>query len=561
MEYWGHEGFRGSQEAVIHQLLSGRDVLALMPTGGGKSICYQVPAMAREGLCIVVSPLVALIHDQVAQLKARGIKAIALGGGISAGELGHLLDNCLYGNYKFLYLSPERLQQPMVQERIQGMNVNLLAVDEAHCISQWGNDFRPAYLHCSQLRELRPGVPLVALTATATPRVLGDIVENLHLEEAEIFKDSYARTNIAFKVKHTEDKLGQLKKYLDKNPGSAIIYVRSRKRCENLSAYLNREGIPSAYYHGGLPHREKEGKRILWGHGEIRAMVATNAFGMGVDKADVRLVVHDRAPDSLESYYQEAGRAGRDGKPATSVILDAKADREMAESLYLSALPTVEHVKKVYSKLNNHFQISYGELPGTPLPLRFREFCDRYGFPPALALNVLRILDQNSVLSLVDAYRERNLLRFVGSKGEIFGYLERNRGSAPVVQAILRTYGGITQYDTPIDLQLLTRKTGRSESAIKTVVQQLADDGLAQYSSQDSDLEITFLVPREDDHTIYPFARKIEKFNRIKGENLRAMLGYIGNKKICRNRVLLNYFGENSPEKCGSCDICTKGEK
>lgn len=560
-DYWGHRAFRGSQEAVIDHLLSDRDVVALMPTGGGKSICFQVPALAREGLCIVVSPLVALIQEQVAQLKARGIKAIALTGGISFEELGQLLDNCLYGNYKFLYLSPERLQHPMVRERIQGMNVNLLAVDEAHCISQWGNDFRPAYLHCGLLRELKPGVPLVALTATATPKVLEDILENLGLQGAEIFKDSYARANLAFRVKHTEDKWGQLKKIMDKKPGSTIVYVRSRKLCESLTNFLNREGIPSAYFHGGITRKEKQEKRELWAQGQIRAMVATNAFGMGVDKADVRQVIHFQAPESLESYYQEAGRAGRDGKPALSVILHAKADREAALGLYLAALPGVEDIKRVYSKLNNHFQISYGELPGAPVALKFQDFCERYGFPPNLAFNALRILDQNSVISLTETYRERPLLRLVGAKTAIFDYLERNRAAAPLVQALLRTYGGVTQFDTPIDLGLLSRKTGMGEAAIRTALQRLADDGLAEYRSQASDLEITFLVPREDDHTIYPFAKKIADFNGVKRGNIMAMLDYIENKKVCRSRVLLNYFGENGPEKCGSCDICNKREK
>lgn len=561
MEYWGHESFRGSQEMIVQRLLDGGDAVALMPTGGGKSICYQVPAMAREGLCIVVSPLVALIQDQVAQLKARGIKAISLAGGIRFEELGNLLDNCLYGNYKFLYLSPERLQQSMVQERIQGMNINLLAVDEAHCISQWGNDFRPAYLHCSLLRELVPGVPMVALTATATPKVLDDILENLKLERAEVFKDSYARSNIAFKVKQTGDKLGQLKKYLHKDKGSAIVYVRSRKLCVSLSGSLNREGIPSAYFHGGIPKSEKDEKRVLWTQGEIRVMVATNAFGMGVDKADVRLVIHYQVPDSLESYYQEAGRAGRDAMSSTSIILWSKEDREAAQRLYLSSLPGVEEVKQVYSKLNNHFQISYGELPQGPLTFKFEEFCGRYGFQSTMAFNALRILDQNSVLSLSDTFTERHFLRFVGSKAEIYGYLNRNRKSAAVVQTILRTYGGITQFDTGLDLKLLSRKTGESESTIKTIMQQLSDDGLAVYSQQSSDLEISFLVPREDDHTIYTFSRKIEDLNRIKRDNLKAMLGYIENKKQCRNQLLLNYFGENGPEKCGSCDICNKREK
>lgn len=554
--FWGYDGFRGSQQNIIGNVLAGKDVLALMPTGGGKSVCYQVPSLAMEGICIVVSPLVALIQDQVSQLKKRNIKAIALTGGISKEELNNLLDNCIYGNYKFLYLSPERLQQPLVQGRIQQMNVNLVAIDEAHCISQWGNDFRPSYLGCSILKEMVPNAPMIALTATATPKVVGDIVENLQLEQVQIFKDSFSRSNIVFKVKHSEDKLYQLKKYMDKVPGSAIVYVRSRKMSISLANFLIRNGISASFFHGGIPKSDKEEKLNLWLSGKVRAMVATNAFGMGVDKPDVRLVVHYQIPDSLESYFQEAGRAGRDGKPSTAIIVSSNEDAEKAKQQFLANLPDVAFVKMVYSKLNNYFQISYGELISEPLAFTFNEFCKRYGFNPNTTFNAIRILDQNSVLTLSENFKEKTTLQFVAPKTQIFDYLDKNRKTAPIIQTILRTYGGITDYETKINLYLLSQKTGTSEKQLKQLLQQLADDQIVKYKNNTSDLEITFLVPREDDHTINLFAKKIKDFNQVKQKNMEAMLGYITNIKVCRSVYLLNYFGEKVSENCGTCDIC-----
>ncbi|GLU44959.1 ATP-dependent DNA helicase RecQ [Allomuricauda sp. NBRC 101325] len=560
-EFWGHDDFRGSQKNIIDTVLSGKDVLALMPTGGGKSICYQVPALANEGICIVVSPLVALIQDQVSQLKKRGNKAVALTGGISFEELSNRLDNCLFGNYKFLYLSPERLQQSMVQERIQQMNVNLIAIDEAHCISQWGNDFRPAYLGCSILRELIPETPIIALTATATPRVVEDILDNLNLEKASVFKDSFLRSNIIFKVKHTEDKLYQLKKYISKIGGSGIVYVRSRKASISIASHLNENGFSAAFFHGGIPKSEKEKKLNDWLIGKVRVMVATNAFGMGVDKPDVRLVVHYQLADSLESYFQEAGRAGRDGKPSTAIILTSKEDEERAKQQFLSALPDVNFVKTIYSKLNNHFQISYGELVSEPLAFKFNEFCQHYNFNPNMTFNALRMLDQNSVLSLSENFKEKTTLQFVVSKAVIFDYLDKNRKKAPIIQTILRTYGGITEYETKISLDLLSKKTGESEANLKKIMEQLLADGMVEYQNNTSDLEITFLVPREDDHTINPFASKIKELNAVKQNNMAAMLGFVKNKKVCRSVFLLHYFGEKNAEKCGTCDICTKKSK
>ncbi|NNE77232.1 MAG: ATP-dependent DNA helicase RecQ, partial [Pricia sp.] len=377
-KYWGFTSFKGSQEQIINAILSQRDVLALLPTGGGKSVCFQVPAMLQEGICIVVSPLIALIHDQVNNLKAKGIKAIALTGGISFNELIDLLDNCLYGNYKFLYLSPERLQQELVQTRISQMNVNLIAVDEAHCISQWGHDFRPAYLECANLRTLLPETPMIALTATATEEVASDIIDNLNFNDPFIAKDSFARENIAFKVKREEDKRYRLKRLCLDTKKSVIVYVRTRRLTHELSRFLNANGCRTTYFHGGISKKEKQEKLELWLTNQVRIIVSTNAFGMGVDKPDVQLVVHYQMPDCLENYFQEAGRAGRDGETASAVLITNESDEIQIKNQFLSSLPDSLSLKRTYLKLNNYFQIAYGEGVNECFEFNFNDFVETY---------------------------------------------------------------------------------------------------------------------------------------------------------------------------------------
>ena len=555
-QYWGYGSFRGSQEKIIDAVLQGQDVLALLPTGGGKSICFQVPAMAREGICIVISPLIALIHNQVEVLKERGIKAIALTGGIPFDEVIDLLDNCLYGNYKFLYLSPERLQQELIRERIQQMNVNLIAIDEAHCISQWGHDFRPAYLECSKLRELIPKVPIIALTATATEVVVKDIIENLTLVNHLLVKDSFSRDNIAFSVSWEEDKRYALRLLCQNLEHSAIVYVRTRRAAQDIANYLQMNDCSASYFHGGLSKKDKKKRLDQWLNNQVRTMVATNAFGMGIDKPDVSLVVHYQIPDCIENYFQEAGRAGRNGEPADAVLLTNSMDIKQVKDQFLSVLPDIPFLKLVYNKLNNYFQIPFGEGHNESFKLNFNVFCDTYKLNPIRTFNAIRILDQNSVLALSESFSKKTMLRFTIDKGHLFTYLEKNTDRAALVQTLLRTYGGVFEFDTKINTLLVAKKAGVNEEKVQSTLERLHLDGVIEYQEHDSDLEITFLVPREDDSTIYAFANKVEALNSTKATKIEAILAYTNNTKDCRNKQLLHYFGEHVKAACGICDVC-----
>ena len=436
------------------------------------------------------------------------------------------------------------------------MNVNLIAIDEAHCISHWGHDFRPAYLECSKLRALLPEVPVIALTATATKQVANDIIDSLKFIDPLLVTDSFSRSNIAFKVFWEEDKRYRLKLLCSQLEKSAIVYVRTRRLSQELAQYLHSNGCSATNFHGGISKKEKKERLNRWLNDKVQVMVATNAFGMGIDKPDVQLVVHYQIPDSLENYFQEAGRAGRDGASADAVLITNSTDIERARKQFLSVLPDTAHLKKVYSKLNSYFQIPFGEGNEQNFQLDFNTFCSVYQLNPMLTYNTLQVLDQNSVIALSESFSKKSTVRFLATKEQLFSYFEKNRTLVGIAQAILRTYGGIFDFETKINTQLIAKKSDSQEASVVKVLEQLQKDEIIDYSAQHSDIDITFLVPREDDSTINVFAKKVKERHAIKTDNLDHMLAYVNNRKICRSIQLLKYFGETTLENCGICDIC-----
>lgn len=559
--YWNFTEFRPEQEAIIHAVIEGDDVFVLLPTGGGKSICFQIPALIKEGICLVISPLIALMKDQVQQLNAKGIKAMALTSGITYSQLDTLLDNCICGNYKFLYLSPERLQQELVQERIKQMNVNLIAVDEAHCISQWGSDFRPAYKNIALLRQLHPTVNVVALTASATPEVVKDIIKELDFIQPKVFRQSFLRPNLGYMVYHEDDKYYRIESILKKYKASSIIYVRNRKLTLDISNFLNSKKITATYYHGGLAPFEKDTNMSLWLQNEKQVMVATNAFGMGIDKPDVKTVIHLNLPESMESYFQEAGRVGRNGDKAFAVILKNKSDEVLIKNQFLNVLPTVDFVKQVYRKLCSYFQISYGEGADETFDFDFNSFCKTYSFNTVLAYNALLILDRNSIITLSKQFKNKVSVQFIVSSATLFSYLENRTNFNLIVKSMLRMYGGIFDHDCKVDLFKIAEKSSASEATITQVLQKLENDAVIKLNLAKTDAQVTFIEPREDDKTINRIASIIEQQNELKQFQVKAMLDYVENESVCKSMQLLAYFGEKDTKPCGICSVCTNTKK
>lgn len=558
-KYWGFQEFRPQQLDVIESIVDGRDSLTLFPTGGGKSICFQVPALMKEGICIVISPLVSLMEDQVNALQQKNIKAMAITGGISYKDLDRKLDNCIFGNYKFLYLSPERLQQEVVRERLKQMNINLIAVDEAHCISQWGHDFRPAYRNISELRELLPEVKIAAFTATATKEVVQDICGQLKLENPVIHKKSFERSNLRYDVIKTEDKYFRLTQILKGD--SAIIYVRSRNATQEISTFLNKHGITAASYHGGLKKEEKSAKFQQWLTSQVSVMVATTAFGMGIDKPDVRTVIHIDLPESMESYFQEAGRAGRDSKPARAIILTNAGDIPVLKNQFLNNLASFEDVKLVYRKLNAYFSIAYGEGENTQYDFNFSAFCHHYQFNSHKTYNALQLLDRCSVLRLSQNYQKKTEIRILLSGNHLDNYLDENPRYAGMIRTILRNYGGVFENLIPFSLVSVCEKSDITEEAGINILEELAEKEIIEFQLSRHDAGITFLVPREDDSTLNPLALFIREYNKTKKEKINAVLSFIENDKVCKQIQLLKYFGEKKPVPCGKCSVCRNEKK
>lgn len=554
--YWNHTSFRPLQEDIISAVLDNEDTFVLLPTGGGKSICFQIPALIKDGICIVISPLIALMKDQVKSLKDKGIKAMAITSGISYNELDTLLDNCIYGNYKFLYLSPERLQQDIVQQRIQQMNVNLIAVDEAHCISQWGNDFRPAYKNITILRELQPSVNIIALTATAKPKVIQEIMSELDFISPKIFKASFKRPNIAYDVIYSEDKFYDLKRLLKTYSGSSIIYVRSRKLSVEIHEQLEKSGFSATFFHGGIPTKDKQERLNQWMNNQKEIIVATTAFGMGIDKPDVKTVFHINLPESLESYYQEAGRAGRNNKDAYAILLTNTSDEQRLKNQFINTLPSIDFIKMVYRKLCNYFQISYGEGEFSSHQFNFNDFCKSYSFKSTQTFNTLQILDRNSIIKLSQQFNYKTTLQFIVNNTTLFSYLERHSHVELIVKTILRTYGGIFEHALAINLTLIASKTSIEEKQIISVLQQLDKDDVVDFTYANTDSEIVFLQPREDDKTINRIATSVEQQQELKKLQVNAVLQFVANDSVCKQLQLIKYFGDNSEEICGKCSVC-----
>jgi ATP-dependent DNA helicase RecQ len=555
-KYWKHDAFRSQQKEVIDAVLEGKDVFSLMPTGGGKSICFQVPAMMKEGVCLVISPLVALMKDQVANLQKRDIKAIALTGGIDSNEVISLLDNCEFGNYKFLYLSPERLQSDWVLERIKNLPINLIAIDEAHCVSQWGHDFRPAYLKISGLKTHFPKIPFLALTASATPRVKEDVVVQLGLNKPEIFSKSFARENIAYMVFEVEDKLFYLEQILKKNPEPSIIYVRNRKSCINIALQLQSLDYKATYYHGGLSIKEKEKHMQLWMNENVQVIVATNAFGMGIDKANVKTVIHIQLPENIENYYQEAGRAGRNEKKAFSVILTSPSDIIQSESQFLDVLPDKEFLKLAYIKLCNYFQIAFGEGINEQFTFNINHFCLKYGFPTQKTYNAILFLDRQGVLSLSREFSEKITLQFLISSKEVIRYMSLNPNEEEIILKIIRTYPGVYEMPTVFNLPLIAKSSNHSESEIQEVLQKLKAKEIIDYHSKNNDATIVFNEIREDEKTINRISKYLQNQNQLKKEQFKAVVDYVKDRKTCRSSLILSYFGEQGIADCGICSYC-----
>lgn len=553
--YWKHQNFRPLQQEIITAVIDGKDTLALLPTGGGKSVCFQIPALAMPGICLVISPLIALMKDQVENLQAKGINAMAIVSGMSRREVDIALDNCIYGDVKFLYLSPERLQSELVQERIKYMQVNLIAVDEAHCISQWGYDFRPPYLHIAELRNLHPKVPILALTATATEQVREDIIQKLQLKNVAVFQKSFERRNISYLVEHEENKLRRMLQVARGAKGSGIIYVRSRKETFELAKFLNENGLRADYYHAGLPGEMRSSKQENWKRDVTDIMVATNAFGMGIDKPNVRFVIHRDVPESLEAYYQEAGRAGRDEQRAYAVLLYNNTDRIKQEKKFAASYPDLEEIKKVYHNLANYYQLAFGTGWGLSFDFDVADFCTRFKLKPVKTLNALKFLEQNEYLAINESVYLPSRFRFEVLNEALYNFQIQNSAWDPFIKVLLRSYGGAFDHYVNIREFDLAKRTGVTVQMVVDNLTQLQDFGVLNYMPQTDKPQITYLKPRVNNTNLLININLIKERKQLNYDKMEAVFNYAKHQK-CRSRMLLSYFDEHDAPKCGICDVC-----
>ncbi len=554
--YWGYPDFRPLQMEIIESVAAGRDTLGLMPTGGGKSVTFQVYSLSQKGVCIVITPLIALMKDQVENLNRRGIKALAIHSGMSSLEIKITLDNVVWGEYKFFYISPERLNSERFSERLAQMDVNLVAVDEAHCISQWGYDFRPSYMNIVELRKVLPNVKFLALTATATPKVADDIQEKLGFKEKNLLKMSFQRENLAYIVRQVENKTGYLLETLKKTHGSGVVYVRSRKSAGEIAAELRANKISSDFYHAGLSNHSRSQKQDAWLSGKTRIIVATNAFGMGIDKPDVRFVVHIDPPDSLEAYYQEAGRAGRDGKKAAAVLLFNNADKTRLKKYVSVAFPEIASIKKVYQSLCNYFQIAEGFGKSQIFEFSLQNFAQAFRFQQAMVYNSLKILQREGYLEFTEEVDSPSRIYFAVNRDDLYKFQVANANLDGFIKLILRSYTGLFTGYVIVDEELLAKRSGISEEMVYDFLKHLRKAKIIDYIPRNRTPFIYFSKER-----VHTDRLKISKENydlrkQDYLERINSVINYASDKSTCRSQLLLQYFGENDSPKCGQCDVC-----
>ena len=554
--YWGYDDFRGIQREIIESIGNGRDTLGLMPTGGGKSITFQVPALAEDGLCIVVTPLIALMKDQVANLRSRSIKAAAIYSGMKTADVIKALENCIFGDYKFLYISPERLSSELFLTKIKKVNVRLITVDEAHCISQWGHDFRPAYRRIGELRNLFPGVPVLALTATATPEVVKDIQQQLGFKEENCYSMSFERKNLVYVVRNTDNKAKELLHILDKVQGSAIVYTQNRQKTKEVCDFLVSRGITAEFYHAGLSPEVKDSREEAWKSGRSRVMVSTNAFGMGIDKPDVRLVVHIDLPSSIEAYFQEAGRAGRDGNLAYAVTLFAHSDKQVVARRLGDNYPPKEFIREIYDEICYYYSMALGDGLNCTFEFSLSDFCKKYHRPLHQTDSALRLLTRMGYIEYVEEMEYASRVRFIVDKDALFHFCGLPADYELLVNALLRNYSGLFTDYAFIDERYLSRITKLSRHRMYEILVSLTNKRLVSYAPSKKCPIITFTRHRVLGSELR-FEREVyEERKAMFGERLNAMIHYATNDRICRSASLLAYFGEKRADVCGRCDVC-----
>jgi ATP-dependent DNA helicase RecQ len=558
-EYWGYSSFRGIQKEIIASIAAGKDTLGLMPTGGGKSITFQVPALAKEGLCLVITPLIALMKDQVQNLRRHHIKALAVYSGMSRNEIIRTLENCIYGDYKFLYISPERLDTEIFRIKVTKMNISMITVDESHCISQWGYDFRPAYLKIADIRELLPDVPVLALTATATPEVVEDIQKQLHFKAPNVFRMSFERKNLAYVVRHTEDKRKEMLHILQRVPGTAIVYTRNREHTRDIALLLKAEGISAHFYHAGLDDAVRDLRQREWQAGTCRVMVCTNAFGMGIDKPDVRVVIHYDLPDSIEAYFQEAGRAGRDGQQAYAVLLCDRKDVIRLGRRVQESFPPKEYILQVYEHIQYYFEMAMGDGQYCIKAFDLEDFCYKFKHFPPRAENALKILTQAGYLEYTDVQNNASRLLFTVKRDEMYRLRELNGDAEQIVRTILRYYTGVFATYTPIDEDLMAVHCKLTRQQVYEQLIYLDHAGVLDYIPRKKTPYIIYTRERIDISRINIPASVYEERRKQYAERIASMTEYVTVNDYCRSRMLLRYFGEKHTHNCKQCDVCRKG--